>query len=34
MGRLSFGLDTTAEEVAAATELLADVVGELAGRAG
>ena len=33
MGRLSFGLETTAEEVAAATELLADVVGELVGRA-
>ena len=32
MGRLSFGLDTTAEEVAAATEILADVVGELAAR--
>ncbi|HWO20880.1 MAG TPA: aminotransferase class V-fold PLP-dependent enzyme [Kofleriaceae bacterium] len=33
MARLSFGLDTTAEEVAAATEILADVVGELASRA-
>jgi len=33
MGRLSFGLDTTAEEIAAATEILADVALELAGRA-
>ena len=32
MGRLSFGLDTTAEEVAAATEILADVAAELAAR--
>ena len=32
MGRLSFGLDTTAEEVAAATEILADVASELASR--
>jgi len=29
MGRLSFGLDTTAEEVATATELIADVALEL-----
>ncbi len=29
MGRLSFGLDTTAEEVSAATELIADVALEL-----
>lgn len=33
MGRLSFGLDTTAEEIGAATEILADVAGELAARA-
>jgi hypothetical protein len=32
MGRLSFGLDTTAEDVAAATEILADVAAELAAR--
>jgi cysteine desulfurase len=30
MGRLSFGLDTTPEEVATATEMIADVAGELA----
>lgn len=32
MGRLSFGLDTTADEIAAATEILADVTAELAAR--